>query len=60
MKKLPAISIRHFMENIKITCKDDDKDYFSYFSDAIEKAKDFALGPFFWFIPDNYQLKIRW
>ncbi|KUY20561.1 helix-turn-helix transcriptional regulator [Elizabethkingia miricola] len=60
MKKIPAIDIHHFMENIKIANKDDDKDYFSYFSDAIDRAKDFAIGPFFWFIPNNYQLKIKW
>jgi hypothetical protein len=30
----------------KITHKDDEKDYFSCFSDAINEAKDFAIGPF--------------
>ncbi|MDV3903138.1 helix-turn-helix transcriptional regulator [Elizabethkingia anophelis] len=60
MKKLSAIDILHFVDNIRITNKDNEKDYFSYFSDAINRAKDFAIGPFFWYIPNNYQLKIKW
>ena len=63
MKKIPAINIQHFVEGIRINDGNDgndNKDYFSYFSDAIDKAKNFAIGPFFWFIPNNYQLKIKW
>lgn len=33
-------------------------DYYSYFKPSIEKAIQYAIGPYFWFIPDNRVMKI--
>ena len=49
MKRIPAINIQHFVEGIRINDGNninDNKDYFSYFSDAIDRAKNFAIYPF--------------
>lgn len=46
MKRIPAINIQHFVEGIRINDGNninDNKDYFSYFSDAIDRAKNFAI-----------------
>lgn len=47
------ISPVEFRAKIKTTKSEEKIDFETYFKDYIEKASDYAIGPFYWFIPDN-------
>ncbi len=60
MKKdeLEAIVFNEFYQKLRINQSGKDTDYKAYFKHYIMMAKDFSLGPHFWFIPDNITMNI--
>jgi DNA-binding CsgD family transcriptional regulator len=49
---------KDFIEKVKVDMVTERKDYKSLFQSEIEQSIRFAVGPFFWFIPDNTQSQI--
>lgn len=47
-----------FIEKVKVEKLYSEKDYPAIFQSQIEQSLKFAVGPFFWFIPDNTRSKI--
>ena len=50
---LKPISSVEFQKKIKTSKSETKIDFEEYFKPQIESANDFAIGPFYWFIPDN-------
>ena len=59
-KKIPPISAEQFYNYYNINRDDAEKNYFNFFSDTIENIKDFAIGPYFWFIANNIKMQTLW
>ncbi len=57
-KKFKPISSKQFYEVISVNTEHQYKNYEDYFAPAIESIKDFAIGPYCWFILNNIQMKI--
>ncbi len=47
-----------FIVKVKVHDNSKEKNYRAIFQNEIDHAVKFAIGPFFWFIPDNTQSKI--
>jgi DNA-binding CsgD family transcriptional regulator len=52
MKEIEPISTNQFTTVLTTKSSTDKVDYEAYFKPFIEQAKNFAIGPFCWFIPD--------
>lgn len=57
-EKLLPIAFNEFYKSLHITSSNEVIDYKAYFKPYIDMAKDFAIGPYFWFIPDNITMNI--
>ncbi|KFF15749.1 LuxR C-terminal-related transcriptional regulator [Chryseobacterium sp. JM1] len=57
MKKINPIDEAQFNDYFNKIDGDLPKNYFDFFNDIIEKAKNFALGPYLWFISNSTELK---
>lgn len=61
MKKLDPINIEEFSKKMKINeAEFQGNDYYKIFAETINMAKNLAIGPFYWYIPDNIEMKIKW
>lgn len=58
MKSLQPLSTEQFVKNAKSENYLDTIDYEAFFATHIKVAVNFAVGPFFWFIGDNANMKI--
>ncbi len=56
-KKIKPISSEQFYDSFAVKNNKQGKNYYDYFATTIEDIKSFAIGPFFWLIVDNIQLK---
>ena len=52
-KAIKPINSTEFSVKIKTAKTVDKIDYLAYFKQQIDHVKDFAIGPYYWFIPDN-------
>ncbi len=52
-KAIKPINSAEFRVKIKTAKTAEKIDFLEYFKNQIEHAKDFAIGPYYWFIPDN-------
>ena len=59
MKKLDYIDTDTFIGYFKIDGEDPHKNYYELFTGALEKIKEFAIAPYFWYIPNNYQFRLE-
>ncbi|AQX12937.1 LuxR C-terminal-related transcriptional regulator [Elizabethkingia meningoseptica] len=59
MEKLYPINAEQFAEHLKIYGDYPEKDYFQIFSEYIKSIKNFAASPYFWFILNNYEMRIK-
>ncbi|MDE5489496.1 helix-turn-helix transcriptional regulator [Elizabethkingia meningoseptica] len=59
MEKLYPINTEQFTEHLKIYGDYPQKDYTQIFSGHIKSIKNFAASPYFWFILNNYEMKIK-
>lgn len=57
-EKINPISSSEFSEKIKIKDLSLQVNLLEYFEEYIKMASHYAIGPYFWFIPDNSTLKI--
>ncbi len=57
-EKINPISSSEFSEKIKIEHLSHQIDFLDYFKEYIKMAHNYAIGPYFWFIPDNSTMKI--
>ena len=57
-EKIDPITSSEFSEKIKIDDLSHQVDLLDYFKEYINMAPYYAIGPYFWFIPDNSTLKI--
>lgn len=58
MQKIEPISSSEFSDKVKINDSTHEIDFLEYFHEFIKMAPFYAVGPFFWFIPDNSKMKI--
>ena len=58
MQKIEPISLSEFSDRVKISDSTHQIDFLEYFHEFIKMAPFYAIGPFFWFIPDNSKMKI--
>jgi DNA-binding CsgD family transcriptional regulator len=50
---IPHLSPQEFNEKIRVNAINDSQRYLDYFESTILNISNFAIGPYFWFIPDN-------
>ena len=55
---LKPLTTQEFDKKITTNKHEEEVDYLAYFQPYLEKIENFAIGPFFWFIPDNTKMKI--
>ncbi|WP_407481823.1 LuxR C-terminal-related transcriptional regulator [Elizabethkingia meningoseptica] len=59
-KKISPISAEQFFDYYNINSDGEGKNYFELFSDTIENIKNYAVGPYFWFIANNIKMQTVW
>jgi DNA-binding CsgD family transcriptional regulator len=58
MEKIDPLNSSEFIKKIKLEGLSHYLNLPAYFKDYINMAPNFAIGPYFWFIPDNSLMKI--
>jgi DNA-binding CsgD family transcriptional regulator len=58
MEKIAPISLIEFNEKVKVNDSTPKINFLDYFQKYINMAPVYAIGPYFWFIPDNSEMKI--
>ena len=56
--KLQPIPFKEFTNRVQLNVSAPVSDYKEHFQQYIKNASDFAIGPYFWFIPDNISMDI--